>query len=124
MYNSRQPNNYPTRGKRHGAFVWERATPETEKHFARSAEECQIDSEKDLNYTMPLDVAGAAAMQGWADGLTEPAERLAHQRQFAARRRPSSLIERNPREDTVASLLQPDLYRAECDTGPPPLFTR
>ncbi|TPP58785.1 hypothetical protein FGIG_11950 [Fasciola gigantica] len=47
-YDSRRPENYPARGKRQGAFVWERAKPETEKMFARSREECWLDSEKNL----------------------------------------------------------------------------
>ncbi|THD21042.1 hypothetical protein D915_008117 [Fasciola hepatica] len=109
---------------RQGAFVWERAKPETEKMFARSREECWLDSENNLAYTYPTEKTGAAAMQGWADGLTVPSEQEAHQRQFAECKQPSRSTESKSCPENVATLLQPDLYHSGSHASRAPLFTR
>lgn len=124
IYESRRPENYPIRGKRQGAFVWERAKPELEKAIAKCSEDCWLESEKDLAYTRPMEIVGAAAMQGWADGLSVPSEQKAYQRQFAECKQPERTAEFMSRTDNVATLLQPDLYHPDRQVDRIPLFTR
>lgn len=75
-------------------------------------------------YIRPTDVVGAAAMQGWADGLSVPPEQKAYQRQFAGCKQPERTMESMSRTENVATLLQPDLYHVASQVDRVPLFTR